>query len=912
MSVPMYHRKPRTVKYPYGNNKKSIKTITAELDELEIDYNNFENDEIPNDFICFNVPITQSLNTLSTTSPNGLHSDAINPATTERANSLSSNESLSYSSASSSPVLSDDSFRDFPNLENNSNAFNVLDSEVQNLTLEFNSNADFLKSEKLIQQKINKKKINQISKKISKEEKFWIKFLNECYSSIISSSSTSNEYDSVNIFNKEFSNHFNIKISNHLNKFEIYNNILANDKGSQVSRFSPRRSSALNSVISCSSSSSTKNSPRNSANINSDFMKATTNFENEFIPNVVEDDLFELGTKQYVSTFGLNDLRYKKKYALPNNSSVENLGLSSPKSATFASGSRNNAISSTNNNNNNGGSTVSLNGVVGTPAASGSLYSIVNATNNSTTSVDSVNTTFSLSLKESSDSSASPTSLTSSPSYSFYKQQQSSVVFKDTMSQPTSNSANATPRSSVLGVSSFSSLFRVSRSPSITTFPPSLHPTSTTSSINSISSLNKTNGKVVPEWWLYGLSTSPLPPLMLKFSLANNGYINETIDSMNLRSIVWYLTSNNFLNMNESTFKVLLNDVNVFLQHLNYYIKLATEIEYFNDCGHNDNNSGLNLAKVVQKLKSFLAQFNDKDKFHCQLSIFKKVKKEISQLTGTLSVSMQQDLQNIVLCFYYYLFDIGTPNVSYNKEVISMAYMLLTNIKNTYLTFSCLINLTCKTTKMPLLRQLIVNTQNRSSTSCSSSSLSHEENQEEENQEASYISEDQEAINNNTIKTFVKVLKNYLPELYQFLKTELNFDSYTKFNRLVKFSIQKIFNLESVIKDQSHRLFLERIFDIAFLDKNNNWFIYLLVLFLKQHQNEFLVNLKNKLKLGNFRVFNLKQFIHKINDNTNELLFKNSNATDFMNEIKTVLLKDVNSELTLDDAFEFEQLGLEI
>lgn len=742
-------------KLPKSYCKRLIKTIASELDDLEIDYNDYDNDEVPNDFICFNVPITQTMNELK-----------------DNIVGESRDIELEYLSASnsSSPCMSDDSFL-FPNLENNYNAFNNMDQDVQNLTLEFNLKVDFLKSEQLTQQKINKKKITQINKKITKSEKFWIKFLNLVYLGL---------EDHQGVLNKQFSNAFNSSLSNYLSKFEIYQSVENSRKNVNpvASLIAPSRRS-----ISPRNSSSVKNSPLASPR-NSNIIRKSS--DAEYQPNVIDMEMYEVNSKQYMTTFGLSDLRYKKKYALPNNNSVENLDFSVSQK-------------------NQGGS---------------KLYSIVNATNNSCLSIDSTNSansTFSLSPEHNEISTFALTSTTNSPTYNFYMQQ------------------NDTPRSSVLSVNSISSYFKK---------PAAAAPKAASDGTE-------------PGWWQLGLSTSPLPPLLLKFCLTNN-LINEDINSMSLRSIIWYLSQSNFVSMNKITFDALNADVKKFVKSFDYYMQLIGEIESHN---HED------IKHMVKKLKSFLRNFDDKQKFQQQLAIFKKINTDIGSLK--LNSQLKKSLRVILLNFYFYLFDIGAENVVYNKEIIAVAHILVRNIKNEYLTFNCMINLIDKNNKLSSLRSLIFD-------------------------EPSSIS---------TVKTFIKMLKNQLPQLYLMFKLQLGFNCSDQFDHLLNYCLKKTFNLNGVVNDELHTQFIERFFDILFLDNNNNLLVYLATMFLSQHQKEI---------LGATKITDLRWFIDGINNKTNELLFKNIDAQSFVSEIKQTMMADLNNELTVDDMIEYEQLAIEI
>ncbi|GMM36394.1 hypothetical protein DASC09_037190 [Saccharomycopsis crataegensis] len=832
--------------------QRPIKTINAQIDELDIDYSNFENDEIPNDFICFNVPISQSL-------------DELNSEYTSEHRNSSSGDSLS--SANSSPILSDDSFI-FPNLQNNSKAFNILDSEVQNLTLEFNSNVNFLKNEQLTQQKINKKKVSQITKKITKNEKFWISFLNECYKST-SHSSSANALP-ANILNKEFSNQFNIKVLNLMNKHDIYNNITSHNKSlnNLESNSLIKRSFSVSAV--CGSTLHNNYNVVHNSNLTRNSIDS-----GDFALNVLDSDAYEMNSKSYFSTFGLNDLRYKKKYALPNNSSVDNLKA------------------------NHSDLPIST-----------SLYSIVNAAS-STISIESNNSTFSVGLNH----------------------HDRSPNLNDSSSPRQNHSSESTPRSSVLSVNSIGSIFRTNSLPTTPSGSPKI--------CNSPLLL----GNSLPSWWSVGLSTSPLPTLLLKFSLSNKAYVNETIDSMNIRSIMWYLSSNHIVYMNPETFNYLNNEVNEFVRHFDYYIKLVKQIENNNEFSARNGSAGdhTKLLGLVKNLKQFLSNFEDKSKFQYQLSIFKSVGKTINGLkfppnnSPAENVAIKNNLKLILLNFYFYLYDIGVTNVGYNKEIVSFTYVLLLNIRNNYFTFNCLLNLFNKDLKLPFLKYLLVE---ENTTTIKPENDDSMFTNDGSNLDA--LNDEQEIISMNSLKIFIKLLKNSLPDLYRFFKFTLNFNTFEKFYGLIKLLVRKIFNVENVTIDNHYRNYLERFLDILLMDKNNNLIVYLVIAFLKNCQMEFLIGLNSKIQKNiimlnhshknninnnnnNNQIENhhkiqksiditVKSFIsemHSASFGTQNLLFKSPNVATFINELKSELFGDLQQELTVDDIIEFQQLGIE-
>lgn len=816
----------------FQHEKKSIREISAEFDRLDLDLDNLESEEVPNDFICFNVPITQSLNELSNnTLFNHRFESEIAPTSFEKP--VPSPTTASISSAASSPVLSDDSLA-LSNLENNSKAFNVLDCDAQDLTLEFNSNINFLKHERLTQQSINKKKINHISKKLTKDEKFWIKFLNDSFQSF-----DLNMSSELAILNKEFSSLFNNRLSNYLTKFDIYDLISANNKSIDKPK-----------VISRNLFSGSNKSRRNSSNttfsphgFNSNVIGSP---ELDFVPNTTDNDFFNVSNQS--SPCFISDVRYKKKYALPNNNSVD----------TFDQ-----KASTTSN---------SLQGAF-------TLYSVVNATD-STISLDSVTGEFSGDEMEIVEEEII----------------QEPIVENRHQNRQSINSSTSTPRSSILSANSISSIF---------------------SSFSPIAATNEfskpISAKSFTSWWSVSLSISPLPPLLLKFSLVNNGcYVNDTIDSMSLRSIIWYLSNSNHLIMNKLTFDSLSHETNDFVNNFEVYLKVISEIE---NSKKNMNNS--EFTKLFNDLKVFLNEFKNIKIFQNKLLIFRSINNDVNSLKiknpkfKSEESKLKNDLKCILLNFYFYMFDTHGENVTYNKESISLAFILLTNIKNAYLTFNCLINLASKGCKIPTIQSLFFEMMADDESDIFNPYATVKPEMHKMGSLNEYMCEEQDATANITTKIFIKLLKSFLPDLHEFFVKWLKFNSYRHFSRLMKLVIRKVFEINSCLNDDNHLKYLECFFDIVFLDKSNNNFAYLAIMFLKQYQNFFLHQLTHDFKVGKRKNVNIKFFINDININSNELLLKFADSQYFLNELKSILIQDLGNELTLDGIIEFQQLGID-
>lgn len=426
-------------------------------------------------------------------------------------------------------------------------------------------------------------------------------------------------------------------------------------------------------------------------------------------------------------------------------------------------------------------------------------------------------------------------------------------------------------RSLVLSVSSFGLLFR-SASPSPTSLP------------NPQKSGPKLSKMVTfPDWWLSGLLVLPLPPLLLKFTLGAN---------MTIRLVTWHLAAGSAKGMTLQTFEALCKEVQEFSRHFEHYKRLLEQL---------DNGARLELADTVVQLKRFLNGFEDRNKFLFQLGVFKAVAKELLALKfgpciHDLSATKFQ-LKQTVLSFYFYLHDLGEPGLCFRREAVGLAHVLLTSGQNPYLAFSSLLSVFSRESKVPLLRCLV--------------------------SDNSMVTDEQEDLNESAIKTLIKCLRTRLPGVYSFLRGTLKFDHHSKFTWLVGLILRRIFRPADLVIDTRHTEFVSRFLDVLFMDRNNNVIAYLMIVFLRTYEDYFLGELAEAVQenleavrrptASNLELqieMCVKMFVARLNTR-NELLFKHASETEFIGEIRTEMIEDLNTGLTDEDVMEYIQLGFE-